>query len=192
MKKKLALSGIIGLIIGFVGGIYAMLKAIVKLELVTAAKEKIIDKIYYLLYGTHSYESIRPRPSYERKTYTPYYSYRYNGPIYNRKPYIISKTEFGNRPGYDVKTLCYYVEDDVLTKEIGEKDTEKIGSFEKELIIGYSWEIEAFFNDDSKDLLLVRNEQLRTDFEIFKSFGRFSDYVDLEEDKEESKDGNVL
>lgn len=53
MKKKMVISGLIGIVAGFLAGIYAMLKLIIKLELLRTFKEKIVDGVHYLLFGSH-------------------------------------------------------------------------------------------------------------------------------------------
>ena len=82
------------------------------------------------------------------------------------EPYVISPDEYDEIEDYDTETLFYY-KDGVLTDDqdnpienvddmVGRDSLERFGEFEE-------------------DCVFVRNDKLKTDFEILRDPGRFSD-----------------
>lgn len=86
----------------------------------------------------------------------------------NDTPYVISPEEFDDDEDFDVVTLLYF-EDGVVTDEqynsidnydkyIGEESLEHFGDY-----------------PDDEDTVFVRNESTKTNYEILRQPGRFSD-----------------
>lgn len=85
----------------------------------------------------------------------------------NETPYVISPAEFGGLDGYDIRTLKYYTDDDTLTDDDDNiVDEEIIGSSSL-----------SSFGDYEDDVVYVRNERLKQDFEILKEYGRYTDVL---------------
>lgn len=85
----------------------------------------------------------------------------------NETPYVISPAEFGGLDGYDIRTLKYYEDDDTLTDDDDNiVDEEIIGSSSL-----------SSFGDYEDDVVYVRNERLKQDFEILKEYGRYTDVL---------------
>lgn len=82
------------------------------------------------------------------------------------KPYVISPDEFGDADGYDVVSLNYYA-DGVLTDDWGDI----IGNIDD--IVGE--ESLTHFGEYEDDSIFVRNDKLRTDYEILRDKRKFSD-----------------
>lgn len=84
------------------------------------------------------------------------------------KPYIISPDDFGEIDGYETATLTYYA-DGVLEDDyyivIEESEVDKM--------VG----IDSFnhFGDHEQDTVFVRNDKLRTDFEIQRDLRKYSE-----------------
>ena len=87
------------------------------------------------------------------------------------KPFIISNDEFGEEHGWDSLSISYFEEDDVLM----DTDEKPIDNVEK--LIGRA--NLSRFGEISGDpnILYVRNEAIRTDFEIAKEEGSYSKTV---------------
>lgn len=85
----------------------------------------------------------------------------------NETPYVISPAEFGGLDGYDIRTLKYYTDDDTLTDDDDNiVDEEIVGSSSL-----------SSFGDYEDDVVYVRNERLKCDFEILKDYGRYTDVL---------------
>lgn len=82
------------------------------------------------------------------------------------KPYVISPDVFGDADGYDVVSLNYYA-DGVLTDDWGDI----IGNVDD--IVGE--ESLTHFGEYENDSVFVRNDRLKTDYEILKDKRNFSD-----------------
>lgn len=82
------------------------------------------------------------------------------------KPYVISPDVFGDADGYDVVSLNYYA-DGVLTDDWGDI----IGNVDD--IVGE--ESLTHFGEYEDDSVFVRNDRLKTDYEILKDERNFSD-----------------
>ena len=82
------------------------------------------------------------------------------------KPYVISPDVFGDADGYDVVSLNYYA-DGVLTDDWGDI----IGNVDD--IVGE--ESLTHFGEYENDSVFVRNDRLKTDYEILKDERNFSD-----------------
>lgn len=83
-------------------------------------------------------------------------------------PYVISVEEFmGNDSGYDQITISYYEEDDTLCDEREQPIPDVEGT------VG-SGNLQRFgVGSDDVNIVYVRNERLRTDFEICRESGSF-------------------
>ena len=86
----------------------------------------------------------------------------------NEKPYVISPDDFGELDGYETSSLTYYadgvLEDDyyVVIEEDAVDDMVGIESLEH-------------FGDYENDTVFVRNEKLKTDFEIQRDLRKYSE-----------------
>ena len=84
------------------------------------------------------------------------------------KPYVISPDDFGELDGYETASLTYYadgvLEDDyyVVIEEDAVDDMVGIESFEH-------------FGEHENDTVFVRNEKLKTDFEIQRDLRKYSE-----------------
>lgn len=81
-----------------------------------------------------------------------------------KKPYVISPEEFGERTGYDTETLYCYA-DGILTDESDEL-IEDIDA-----VIGL--ESLTHFGEYEDDSVHVRNDELRTDYEILRDVRKY-------------------
>lgn len=82
-------------------------------------------------------------------------------------PYIISPESMGE-DGYDTSSLTYYA-DDILADEINDKISDVEG------IVGTSWIDEL--NQSELDSICVRNEQLKTDYEICRDYRTYNEVL---------------
>ena len=84
------------------------------------------------------------------------------------KPYVISPDDFGELDGYETTTLTYYadgvLEDDYYIVIDESKVDEMVG-------------IDSFnhFGEHEQDTVFVRNEKLKTDFEIQRDLRKYSE-----------------
>lgn len=88
------------------------------------------------------------------------------------KPYVISPDEFGENEDYEQISLTLY-DDGYLADdkdELVDDVDEKIG-----------WESLNHMGDYEDDALHVRNDKLKTDYEILRDFRTYSEAVDEEE-----------
>lgn len=90
------------------------------------------------------------------------------GRTMTEKPYVISPDDFGELDGYETSSLTYYadgvLEDDyyVVIEEDAVDDMVGIESLEH-------------FGDNVEDTVFVRNDKLRTDFEIQRDLRKYSE-----------------
>ena len=85
------------------------------------------------------------------------------------KPYVITPEEFDTNDEYDTISLTYYEGDGVLADDCDEAmDDDEI-----ERTVGY--EALNHFGEYEDDSVFVRNEELKTDYEILLDVGSFSD-----------------
>lgn len=102
----------------------------------------------------------------------------YSGTINERKedsgdmavaePYIIDQDEYGEIEEYDTETLIYY-NDGVLT------DTNNIPIDDVDAVVGLA-SLECI-DESENDTLYVRNDRLKTDYEICYNLDDYSDIV---------------
>ena len=84
------------------------------------------------------------------------------------KPYIIEPDDFGEEDGYETATLTYYadgvLEDDYYVVIDKEEVDDMVG-------------LESFdhFGEYENDTVFVRNERLKTDFEIQRDLRKYSE-----------------
>lgn len=83
-------------------------------------------------------------------------------------PYVISPEEFGANEEYDIITFRYY-SDHILADEDGQliEDVEGCIGFESL----------NHFGEYEEDSVFVRNERLKTDFEILRDLGTYADVI---------------
>lgn len=86
--------------------------------------------------------------------------------VEKKRPYVIDPYEFGERDGYKTISLTYYA-DKVL-----EDQKHKVVTNVDSLIGADSLDTFGRYEDDS---VFVRNEQLRTDFEILKDYRTYAE-----------------
>ena len=85
------------------------------------------------------------------------------------KPYVITPEEFDTNDEYDTISLTYYEGDGVMVDDCDEAmDDDEI-----ERTVGY--EALNHFGEYEDDSVFVRNEELKTDYEILLDVGSFSD-----------------
>ena len=88
----------------------------------------------------------------------------------NDRPYIIAPEEFDDQPDYDAVSLTYY-EDGVVT----DMWDEKIDDDEVEDLVGK--DALTHFGEYEEDSVFIRNDNLKTDYEILRDYRRYSDVV---------------
>ena len=88
----------------------------------------------------------------------------------NDRPYIIAPEEFDDQPDYDAVSLTYY-EDGVVT----DMWDEKIDDDEVEDLVGR--DALTHFGEYEEDSVFIRNDNLKTDYEILRDYRRYSDVV---------------
>ena len=84
-----------------------------------------------------------------------------------RDPYVIAPYDFGELDGYDQVELTYYEGDDIL-----EDEEYNVINNRNELIGADSL---FTFGEYEEDAVFVRNERLKTDFQILKDYGTYSE-----------------
>lgn len=90
-------------------------------------------------------------------------------PKENDEPYLIRREEYGSRHDYEVSSLTYYASDDVLVDENDEViEKEEIGS-----LVGDNFSDYFGTCDDDPDAVYIRNERLKTDFEILRDLNAY-------------------
>lgn len=85
------------------------------------------------------------------------------------RPYVIPPTEFGGIDGYETITLTYFAGDKVLVD-----DSDYVVE-DADAIVGK--DSLTHFGEYEEDSVHVRNDVLKTDYEILRDEGRYSDYV---------------
>jgi hypothetical protein len=88
-------------------------------------------------------------------------------------PYIISPKEFDTLDDYDTESYTYY-QDNILTDEVGnviEDIKNTVGE-----------DFASHFGEYEDDSVFVRNEVLKTDYEILMDYRRYSDVFEPGED----------
>ena len=82
------------------------------------------------------------------------------------KPYVISPEEFDENEDYETVSLTYYA-DGVLTDEFGNVIEDVEGMIGKESL--------THFGEYEEDSVFVRNDSLKTDYEILRDTYNYSD-----------------
>lgn len=85
--------------------------------------------------------------------------------VHDFGPYVISPDEYGDMYDYNTAHLTFYAEDEVLSDE----NDEMIDDIDS--IIGL--DSLDHFGDYEDDVLFVRNDKLKTDYEIFYDKGSY-------------------
>lgn len=85
-----------------------------------------------------------------------------------KQPYVISPDEFGEIDEYDTETLFLYA-DDVLTDDQNEpiEDVDDVVGFESL----------RHFGEYEEDSVHVRNDNLKTDYEILRELRKYEDVI---------------
>lgn len=83
------------------------------------------------------------------------------GDVKNMKPYVISEDEFGENDEYEQLSLMYY-SDGTIT------DENDLPISDVEELIGNIDKISEYFNNSEEDSIFVRNDALKSDFEILR------------------------
>lgn len=86
--------------------------------------------------------------------------------VYKFNPYIVTPDEFGEIPGYDYETLYYYA-DGVLT------DDQDVPIENVKNVVGL--EFPNHYGEYEEDCVYVRNDELKTDYEILMDIRTFSE-----------------
>ena len=98
-------------------------------------------------------------------------------PTTETKPYVISPDNFGDGEyDYELVSLVYYEGDDTLVKQ-----DEVIHNIDD--VIGL--DSLMHFGDYEDDVVHVRNDRLKTDYEVFLNGGKWSEVSDSEPDEDE-------
>mgnify|MGYP007105364729 CR=1 FL=1 len=84
------------------------------------------------------------------------------------KPYVIPPEEFGEKDDYDAVSLNYYA-DEVLTDDFDERIEDVEGLVGEDSL--------THFGEYEDDSVFVRNDRLKTDFEILLDTQYYSDIV---------------
>lgn len=84
------------------------------------------------------------------------------------KPYVISPDEFGEMDDYECESLIYYA-DQVLADTADNMIEDVEGLVGRESL--------GHFGEYEDDSVFVRNDRLRTDFEILRDISRYEDMV---------------
>lgn len=93
----------------------------------------------------------------------------------SNKPYIIRPEELGELDGYDVKSFTYYA-DDVLADEFDNPiDDEEI-----DILVGADFA--HHFGEYEDDSVFVRNDDMKTDYEILKDLDTFYDVQEVDDE----------
>lgn len=95
--------------------------------------------------------------------------YDYNPGVYDEEPIILEPGEFGALDNFEMVSYTYYQGNDVMTDDKGHVLSKDI----MEDVIGY--DAYDLLDDDAVDVVYVRNNDLMTDFEIFKEPGNYID-----------------
>ena len=82
----------------------------------------------------------------------------------NGAPYIISPDEFGEIDDYERVTLFHYA-DGVLTDDNDERVEDVAATVPEDYVL--------HFGEYEEDSVFVRNDEMKTDFEILRQFGKF-------------------
>ena len=88
-------------------------------------------------------------------------------PMNDKKPYVIAPEEYGELDNYQTKSLTYY-DDEILTDD----DTDEVIK-DVDSIVGL--ESLKTFGEYEDDSVFVRNEKLKTDFEILLDVRKYSE-----------------
>lgn len=97
---------------------------------------------------------------------------------YPLEPIIINESDYSETElSFEKADLDYYLDDGAL---VDEADT----LIEIEDVIGYDI-LEDFINDDSEEVIYVRNASLGTDYQIKKISGSYSDSIGIGGDDED-------
>ena len=85
------------------------------------------------------------------------------------KPYVITPEEFGEKDDYEAESLTYYA-DDVLTDNYDNVIKDLKGTVGKDF--------KSHFGEYEDDSVFIRNDELKTDYEILRDSRCFTDIYD--------------
>lgn len=160
----------------------AAIGALVSWKLLETRYKQIADEEIESVKAAYSRkdEEVKPKEfepeKFEPKTFKPEYSnlvkVLYAGEGAQKKPYVIMPEEFGDLDGYEAESLTYYA-DGVLTDNRDEpiEDVENtVGN-----------DFKSHFGEYEDDSVFIRNENLKTDYEILAVSMNYSDSVNNDE-----------
>lgn len=84
-------------------------------------------------------------------------------------PYRISPDEYGDTYNYNTAHLTYYAGDDILADEADELIDDIDGTIGLDSL--------DHFGEYEEDVVFVRNDELKTDYEVFLNSGRYYDVL---------------
>lgn len=92
------------------------------------------------------------------------------------EPYIISPDEFGLFEDYETITLTYYEEDGVLADENDELVEDVIETIGKNVLYRLEdYDEGSLYSNSNPDAVYVRNDRLKSDYEILKVSESYED-----------------
>lgn len=95
------------------------------------------------------------------------------GKIMSDEPYVIPYEEYGEADGYDAVTLNYFA-DGVITDDWNEPLEDVAGT------VGLDVGSHFGENEGDEDSVYIRNDRLKTDYEILRDVRKFSELTDEE------------
>lgn len=94
------------------------------------------------------------------------------GEIMSNDPYVITPEEFGEADGYDaVSLLCFA--DGVITDDWYEPLEDVVNTL--------GLDVESHFGEYEDDSVFIRNDRLKTDYEVLRDVRKFSEISENEE-----------
>lgn len=94
--------------------------------------------------------------------------------VENTEPYVISKDEYGSIPDYELETCTYYADGVLADKEDCEMGTD----------FNIGLENVPYLDDDFPTY--IRNDDIKTDYEVFKDWRNYSDIIEARHENEPS------
>ena len=87
--------------------------------------------------------------------------------VNENEPYEISYDEFSEKEGYDTRSLIYYIKSNVVTEYLAGEDPDEIKVDKPAELIGV--DTLCSFENCEDDTIYVRNDKLKSDFEVVVS-----------------------
>ena len=105
----------------------------------------------------------------EKPVYEDIPSFAQPGRVTEERPYVIDEEDVGMLPDYEQITLTYYADGKLADEEDDIVENQ-------DFIVGTEWR-ERFEKYD-EDMVVVRNDALKCDYEISRDFRRYRDILD--------------